>query len=106
MNEPMRKIQTALALGQELLHEACVDWQERPREALAMALEKAQGDAAADAVLAAACAVVGAASRAMREAGKHAEGAALFEAQLEVEGLSRELSEFHRARCARWERRA
>ncbi|MCZ2172981.1 MAG: hypothetical protein LC110_00420 [Burkholderiales bacterium] len=106
MSEPIRKIQTALALGQELLSEALPDWHNQPRAALALALEKAHGDAAADAVLAAACAVVGAASRAMREAGKQSEGAALFEAQLEVEGLSRELTDFHLRQCSRWEQRA
>jgi len=107
MNEPIRKQQpTSLGLGRELLADALPDWQNRPREALARALEKAQPDAAADLILAAACAIASAAVTEARAAGRQGEGLALFEVELELERLTRELDEYHRARCAWWEKRA
>lgn len=107
MSEPMRNnTHLPLSLGQELLAEACQDWRSQPRAALARALEKASPDSAADLILAAACAIVALASRKEREASRGGEGLALFDVELELESLSRELSEFHRARCARWEQRA
>lgn len=107
MSEPIRNnTHLPLSLGQELLAEALPDWREQPRTALALALEKASAETAADIILAAACTIVSAAVRREREAGRGAQGLALFDVELELESLSRELSEFHRARCARWERRA
>lgn len=105
MNEPIRKKQTApaLDLGQECLAEACVDWRDQPRTALALALEKAPPELAGDLVLAAASALV---DGAVQDADDAAVRLALTEIALALEGVGGDLAAWHRARAQRWERRA
>lgn len=103
MNEPIRKQRTALDLGQECLAEACADWREQPRTALALALEKAPPELGADLLLAAVCALVDAAVRGAANARTRL---ALTEIALALEGVGGDLDAWHRARAARWEQRA
>jgi len=103
MSEPIRKKLTALDLGQECLAEACAEWREQPRTALASALEKAPPELAADLLLAAVCALVDAA---VRDADDAAVRLALTKIALALEGMGGDLDAWHRERCARWEKRA
>lgn len=103
MSEPIRKLQTALDLGQECLAEALDTWREQPRTALALALEKAPAELAPDIVLAAALAEINGLRQAVSD---ESTATSLFAAALALEDMGRELDAWHAARSAQWEQRA
>jgi len=100
MNEPTHKQQTATERGQQYLAEACIEWREQPRTAMALALEIAAVGLAPGIVLAAACALVDAA---VRDADDAAVRRALTEIALGLEGMSCDLNGWWEAEDeARW----